>query len=263
MSWLASLPAGVLTVVAVGFSLAIAAASRMAVGAIVPAEERDQVHTIAAPLMPALGASFAVLMALTLTSEAAHLRSAQDIVTTEAAQASRLAWAATSPNVDTAPIQTALTDYLRATRAREWRGVGQSERADPSTARAIARLERTVRAAAASPAIGTPASTELLAALDAMTSARRERLAAASRELPVLYVLTLVVSGIALVVNAGALTFRSSVRTSLLVVGLALVVALSLALLFALSGPWDGPLIVSGQPIDTVVRDLHAGFFGS
>jgi hypothetical protein len=59
------------------------------------------------------------------------------------------------------------------------------------------------------------------------------------------------------------LTFRSSIRTSLLVVGLALVVALSLALLFALSGPWDGPLIVSGQPIDTVVRDLHAGFFGS
>ena len=30
-----------------------------------------------------------------------------------------------------------------------------------------------------------------------------------------------------------------------------------------LSGPRDGPLIVSGQPIDTVVRDLHVGFFGS
>jgi hypothetical protein len=124
-------------------------------------------------------------------------------------------------------------------------------------------LEHTVRAEAARPAIGTPASTELLAAIDALTSARRERLAAASRALPVLYVLTLVVSGVALIVNAGALTFRSSIRTSLLVVGLALVVALSLALLFALSGPWDGPLIVSGQPIDTVVRDLHAGFFGS
>jgi hypothetical protein len=63
------------------------------------------------------------------------------------------------------------------------------------------------------------------------------------------------------VVNAGALVFRSSARTSLLVVGLAVVVALSLALLFALSAPWEGPLIVSGGPIDTIVRDLHAGFF--
>jgi hypothetical protein len=69
------------------------------------------------------------------------------------------------------------------------------------------------------------------------------------------------VSGLALVVNAGALAFRSGVRTSLLVVGLALVVALSLALLFALSAPWDGPLVVSGRPIDVVVRDLKSGFF--
>jgi len=263
VSWLVSLPAGLLVAVSVAISLGIAAASRLATRAVVPADEGDQVHSIASPLMPALGAAFAVLMALTLASEAAHLRSAQDIVSTEAAQASRLAWAATSPGVDTAPIQTALTRYLRATRTHEWRGVGQSDSADPATARAITSLERRVRAEAANPAIGTPASTELLAALDAVTTARRERLAAASRELPVLYVITLVVSGAALIVNAGALTFRSSVRTSLLVVGLALVVALSLALLFALSGPWDGPLIVSGQPIDDVVRDLHAGFFGS
>jgi hypothetical protein len=43
--------------------------------------------------------------------------------------------------------------------------------------------------------------------------------------------------------------------------GLAGVVGLSLALLFALSAPWDGPLVVSGVPIDTVVRDLQTGFF--
>jgi len=39
------------------------------------------------------------------------------------------------------------------------------------------------------------------------------------------------------------------------------VVAFSLALLFALSAPFDGPLIVSGQPIDTILRDLSSGFF--
>ena len=76
-----------------------------------------------------------------------------------------------------------------------------------------------------------------------------------------MYVITLVASGVALIANAGALTFRSSFRTSLLLVGLAGVVGLSLALLFALSAPWEGALTVSGQPIDSIVRDLRDGFF--
>jgi len=261
MTWLASLPFGVMVVGWLALGLAVAAVSRIAIRALIPATERDQIQSIAAPLMPALGATFAVLMALTLASEANYLRSAQDIVSAETAAASRLAWGSTSPGVDTAPIQSALTKYLRATRAHEWRGSGRSLGADPATARALATLERSVRVEAARPGLGTPTSTELLAALDSVTMARRQRLAAASQTLPMLYVITLVVSGAALIVNAGALTFRSSVRTSLLIAGLAAVVGLSLALLCALSAPWDGPLIVSGRPIDAIVRDLHTGFF--
>jgi hypothetical protein len=86
-------------------------------------------------------------------------------------------------------------------------------------------------------------------------------LAAASHTIPLLYFLTLVASGAALIVNAGAFTFRSSLRTSLLIAGLAAVVGLSLALLCALTAPGSGPLIVGGQPIDAILRDLHVGFF--
>jgi hypothetical protein len=64
-----------------------------------------------------------------------------------------------------------------------------------------------------------------------------------------------------LIVNSGALVFRSSLRTSLLIVGVASVVGLSLALLFALSAPWSGPFIVSGHPLDAVIGDLKSGFF--
>jgi hypothetical protein len=32
-------------------------------------------------------------------------------------------------------------------------------------------------------------------------------------------------------------------------------------LLFALSGPWEGPLTVSAEPIDTILRDLRGGIF--
>ncbi|MGC5003957.1 hypothetical protein [Streptomyces sp. DT203] len=118
-----------------------------------------------------------------------------------------------------------------------------------------------MRAEAARPELGTPASTELLVSLDSVTNSRRARVAAASRDVPALYVVTLVVGGLALIVNAGALTFRSSLRTSLLVLGVASVVGLSLALLFALTAPWSGPLTVSGHPLDVIIGDLKSGFF--
>ncbi len=261
MTWLTSQPVWLLVVCSLALALVIAGGSRLAIAAIVPEAERDHVHAIAAPLMPALGATFAVFTALTLSSEAGYLRSAQDIVSREAAEASRLAWASTSPGVDSAPIQEALAGYLEATRSHEWRGVDEAEGTDDATTDAIATLERVVREEAARSELGTPASTELLASLDAVTVGRRTRIAAADRELPGLYVATLVASGVALIVNAGALAFRTSVRTSLLVAGLACVVGLSLALLFAIAAPWDGGLVATGEPIDAVVHDLESGFF--
>jgi len=261
MTWLTSLPAAVLVVSGLALALLVAIAGRLAVRALIPAAEREGAHAVAAPLMPALGAVFALLMGLTLASEASFLASAQGIVSNEAADASRLAWAATSPGVDSAPIQSALLGYLRATRAYEWQGSNAAEGNDLATVRAIANLESAVRTQAARPALGTPTSTELLAALDALTNDRRARLAAASHQLPVLYVVVLAVSGAALIVNAAALTLRSGWRAALLVGGLSAVVGLALALLFALGTPWRGPITVSGQPIDNVVQDLNAGYF--
>ena len=259
MDWLTSLPVGILVVAWVGFMLLVAFGSRLAIRTIVPADEHDDVQRVAAPLMPALGAAFGVLIGLTLASEAGYLKSAQDIVADEAAAASRLAWAATSPGVQSQPIHDALSEYLLATRTGEWRGAG-AEEGDPEVAATIASLEQVVRAEAARSELGTPASTELLASLDAVTSTRRQRVAAAAREIPVLYVATLVVAGVALVASAGALGVRGT-RAAVLVSGLAVVVGLSLALLFSLAAPWRGPLIVSGQPLDVVVAELEADFF--
>ena len=113
MTWLTSLPAVVL--VAGGLVLA---------------------------LLATLGGRLAVR---TLASEASFLASAQGIVSNEAADASRLAWAATSPGVATAPIQSALLDYLQATRSHEWSGGAAANGEDPATVHALANLENTVR----------------------------------------------------------------------------------------------------------------------
>ena len=261
MTWLTSLPAAAL--IAGGLALALLAAigGRLAARALLPAAERDAAYTIAAPLMPALGALFALLMALSLASEATLLASAQGIVSNEAADASRLAWAATSPGVDSAPVQSALLRYLRATRANEWHGSNAAGGDDPATAHALASLERAVRGQAGRPALGTPTSTELLAALDTLTNDRRDRLAAAAHQLPGPYVLVLALSGLALIVNTTVLTVRSGPRPALLTGGLVLAVGLSVALLFALGTPWRGSITVSGQPIDAVAHDLITGYF--
>jgi hypothetical protein len=261
VNWLTSLPAPVLVVGWLAFALLVAVLARLAVRALVPPAEQDRVPLVVSPLMPTLGAAFAIFAALSLASEAGYLRAAEGLVSDEAAASSRLAWAATSPGVQSQPIQAALLHYLQTSRAREWEGAAAASGDDPATARAIADLERSVRADAARTELETSTSTELLVALDGVTSTRRARIAAAGRDVPGLYVVTLVVSGLALIVNAGALVFRSSRRTSLLIVGVASVVGLSLALLFSLSAPWRGPLIVSGHPLDSVIVDLESGFF--
>jgi Protein of unknown function (DUF4239) len=260
VDWLTSLPVAVLVAGWLAIAVLTVGAGRLLVRTVVPLDEQDQVGSVAAPLMPALGATFAVLIAVTLSSEAGYLREAQKVVSDEAAAAARLAWAATSPRVTSEPVQSALAGYLQATRDGEWRGDRAAE-GDVDTERVISTLERAVRTEAARGELGTPASTELLTSVDAVTSARRARLAAASRQVPGLYVVTLVGAGLALVGNAGALTYRTSRRTSILVVGLAAVVGLSLALLFALAAPWRGPLTVDGSPLDSILLDLRSGFF--
>lgn len=263
MEWLTSLSVPALVAGWLVVAFAVAAGTRLVVRRGIPDADREHIPTVAGPLMPALGATFAVLTAITLASEAGYLRDAQTIVSTEAAGAARLAWAATSPGVDTEPIQAALTDYLRTTRAREWEGDDAGDGGDPAMAAAIADLEGVVRDEAARTELGTPASTELLASLAALTGARRMRLATETRDIPALYVTTLVAGGLVLVANAGVLTFRSGVRASLLIMGLAGVVGLSLALLFALTAPWHGALAVGGDPVDAVIRDLGNGFFSA
>jgi hypothetical protein len=260
VDWLTSLPAGPLLAGCLALTVSITFLARVVVRIVVPVDEHANAPQIAAPLMPALGALFGILMALTLANEAGQLRSAQDIVADEAAAASRLAWAATGPGIDTSTIHGAFLDYLEDTRSDEWRGEAAAE-GDSNVGADIANLEHAVRAEAGRSEIGSPASTELLASLDATTTLRRHRIAAAEHQIPLLYVVTILVSGVALIVNAGALALRASVRTTSLLLGLAIVVGMSLALLIALSAPWRGPLIVSGQPIDAVIRDLRDGFF--
>src|SRR6478672_1581511 len=225
MVWLTSQSVGLLIVGCLAIAGLVAIVSRYTARAVIPERQRDAAHAICSPLMSPLG------------------------------------WAATSPGVNAEPIHAALVRYLSATRTYEWRGSSAARGNDAATASAVADLEKAVRAQAARPAIGTPTSTELLASMDALTADRRARLAAASRQLPSLYVITLAVSGAALIANAGVLTMRAGFRSALIIGGLTLVIGLSIALIFALGTPWQGTIVVSGGPIDGVIHDITTGYF--
>ncbi len=259
--WLTSQSVWLLVVVCLAIALAVAFGARWVVRAVIPLHEREVACSIAAALMTAFAAAFALLTALTLANEANALSSAQAVVSTEAADASALAWASTAPGIASAPIQQALLHYLEATRTYEWHGNSAGNGDDPETANALATLERVVRTQAARLDIRPSSSTELLATLDALASERRLRLAAASHGLPDFYVLTVVVTGLALIVNTSVVGMRSGLRGALVAVSLAVVIGLSMALLFALATPWRGTIEVSGQPLDAVIRDLSTGYF--
>jgi hypothetical protein len=187
MVWLTSHSVWVLIVGCLVIAIAIAFSARYLALKLIPSHERDHAQAVAAALMTAFAAAFALLTALTLANEVNSLSSAQTVVSTEAADAAALAWASTNPGVDTAPVQTALHDYLAATRTFEWKGAAAANGDDPGTDHALTALERTVRSQAAKPGVNNATSTELLTNLDGLTTQRRLRLAAAAHSLPDFY----------------------------------------------------------------------------
>ncbi len=106
MVWLTSQSVGLLIVGCLAIAGLVAIVSRYTARAVIPERQRDAAHGISSPLMSPLGAAFAILAALTLANEAGYLSSAESIVSSEAGNASRLAWAATSPGVNPKPLST-------------------------------------------------------------------------------------------------------------------------------------------------------------
>lgn len=261
MVWLTSQSVWVLVIGCLVIAIAVALVSRQLALALLPQRDREEAHTIAAALMTAFAAAFALLTALTLANEITALSSAQTTVSTEAANAAALAWSSTNPGVEAAPLQAALRNYLVATRTFEWHGDASANGDDPQTDNALAALERSVRGQAARPEVTTPTSTELLTNMDGLTNQRRIRLADASHSIPDFYAILVVVVGLALIVNTSVVGIRGGLRSSLVTISLSIVIALSVALLFSLATPWRGTIQVSGHPIDAVIRDLNINYF--
>jgi hypothetical protein len=259
MSWLADRPMWLLVVGFVG-GLALVALTGRAAGRRLLRGSEASASSVAAPLMPALGTAFAVLAAFAVANAATGLRNAETDVSREANSVARLAWASTATADRGSAIQAALLAYVEATLAGEWRGIDRIPPGEGPAFDELNALQQVVRVEASAGQLATPQTGELLASIDDLSSARRSRFAEAT-PVEVGVVVLLVLSAMALVLNATILTLERGRRAAAVLTSLVVVTGLSIASVLTLGAPFSGSFGASQRPLADVADDLAADRF--
>ncbi|KAA0235361.1 MAG: hypothetical protein JJLCMIEE_01717 [Acidimicrobiales bacterium] len=231
--------------------------------AVISREGEEQIATLAAPLMPVLGGLFAFLTAFAINTEWNQLRDAQQSLDHEADAAARLAWIADTPGLDGLALRDSLRSYLRLVIAEEWPGL---ERGFGSkTARnALASLGKQARrSVSAGPDVAPPLAADLLDATDELAGYRRDRLSLAARNIPPALLLLVLSSGVFVCLDAILLALHHQAWIAAAISGLVVIVALDLALVVAVTAPYQGPITVDPSPLLGVLEEIDRGVFGS
>lgn len=231
-------------------------------GRIVPAESKRNLALVATPLVPALGALFAFLAAFAINTEWGQLRDAQHAVELEADAAARFALVVASPGLDGPGLRRLLYRYLHTLVADEWPRLPEgrgSERARDGLAQLFAETRRIV----AAPTTGVVTGTDLLGAVDALVTLRRDRLAHASRSMPPALLLLAFVSGVVLCLDAVLVALPYREWEAITVGGVVIVTALALALVVAISAPYRGTLSVDPHAVALVTEQVGQGDLGA
>jgi hypothetical protein len=255
--WLVGLHPFVVALIFAGV-FAVVVGVAVAVARILAAHD---LHTVAPAMMSGLGATFGVLLALTIANEVADFRAATDTVVAEAAAGARLAWASVDSGVDTTAVQQPLSAYVAATTTEGWRALGRGQSGSLLARDRLADLQRAVRAQTAAPGLGSTGAAELVASVDDLSRLRRTRIAIAERGLENLYLAVLVITSAALVANSVFAVSGRPPAMLLLPAVLVVVVVLAFTVVIDFSAPFRGARVVSTAPLTTLLADLQSGFF--
>ena len=257
MAWLASLPGWLLVIASIAIFTGAAFLGRKMMEKVSRDHPRENHHVVAGQLMPGLCAIFGIIAGLTLISQVDNWNQAQDAVAREATASARLAWATAGAPAGKNHVR--LREFLETDRSAGW-ALTLDDQVPAPLKNSIQQMETAVRDAAEAPGTSSQAGGEMLAALDELTTARRERVTAQSDHLPALFVFALFLAGLAVVFNAAVLTVGRP-HTGRLIVLLVAVVAVDIALVIALWLPFSGAIQVSDQPLTDVIAQLQGDFF--
>jgi hypothetical protein len=142
----------------------------------------------------------------------------------------------------------------------EWSDVSSKPPSEGSAFEDLTTLERNVRLLGRDATLDSAERTELLDAIDRLSSSRRDRFSG-SGPVSAGVVALLLATGIILVLNASGLSIAHPRRAAVAVIGLVVVVGMSIAMVIALGSPFAGAFIASPSPILDVQRDLAQNRF--
>jgi hypothetical protein len=261
MGWLAGRTSAALFGMFLGWFAVWTALAYLVLDTVIGAQDQADVGTIAGPLMGALGALFAFLTAFVITTEWGQHREAEHTVGMEADACVRLAWISQSPGCDGAAIRRDLAGYVGSVLNEEWPALADGGGCEATHDR-MSELQYRVRGIAAEPDVPPSVSSDLTTAADAVAVTRAERLNAAARDLPTPLFLLAFLSGVALTLNAVALTLHLDHAHGLAIGGIVALIPLDLALLLAIAMPFNGDLRVEGHALVRVLDNLTRGRYG-
>ncbi len=260
MTWLISLPGPALLAISLVAWIAFAAAANWWLHRRSTDGTGERAGVVAAAYMTALGSLFAILTAFLINAEYQSLRQTNTLISNESAAASRLAYSSEGlPAADVERVQDLLVEYLEAVERDEWRALASDEPENSRAFSALKELKSAVFEIATSSYAPTASADGMQDAVSSLTSVRRERVAIASQELPIALLALSALAGVALVVNALVVTLRAGPRYTIVAWGIVVVVALDIAAILAIAGPFRGAFQASKAPIASLAAELRDG----
>ena len=249
MSRLVGLPTGIVFVCFLVLGLAVAAGVTWLSTRTIEDDVRTRASGSVITVVGVVAGVYAVLIAFVIVNEWQTFNDASAHVSDEAAGlASAYFDASALPEPARTQVQQAIIAYDRSVVCDEIPHLASHESPAPATRRALNALFATA-AQAAPVAASSPFYSPLVSQLSSVAAARRYRVDSASSTLPgVLLAVILLTSGV-LIGLMSVLDTQHRRWHAVLITAVTLLVALNLALVFALARPFDGAAKVSDTPL--------------
>ena len=260
MTWIGSLPPWALfplfAAAGLVFMFAVDGIMRRRV---VPVSVREHAGPSAATTLQALATVYAVLVAFVIVDEYGQLRSAQDQVSTKAAQLSIIFENSRNlPEADGTAVRHAILDYARLDVRVGLPALARTSKPSPAIDASLENIYRVVSRIEPTTESAKVAYAEILSALAQVSQTRSNLVNSTKATIPTsLFVILVVLAGAVLAV--ATLMDTRHRRSHLLIIGALVVgVTITLALAAALDFPFRGFIHIDTSPLTQFVTNRAA-----
>ena len=249
MSRLVGLPTGIVFVCFLVLGLAIAAGVTWLSTRTIEDDVRTRASGSVITVVGVVAGVYAVLIAFVIVNEWQTFDQASAYVSDEAAAlASAYFDASALPEPARSDLHAALIAYDRSVVCDEIPHLAHHESPNRATRRALVAVFDTA-ARAAPAAASSPFYAPLIDELSKVAAARRYRVDSAASTLPDVLLVVILLTSVVLVALMSVLDTQHRRWHAVLITAVTLLVALNLALVFALDRPYDGAAKVSDTPL--------------